>query len=496
MGFETIYTYRNAIKDKIMSEYKKCPHCGEEILAVAKKCKYCREWIVDDSTNPPKREEPIQSGINSEVIFFKTHVPDYIEKDFSMHTVNPQKWLLDEFRLENGILTISTLDGNMISGPVDEMKIRIQTDDYSGRVANVWYGKHKLKFKEMSGLLSDEEWSALFGTMSGFPNVGEAVVGKTVKVFGKIVTVLSMIIVVGVALWKFVPWEKIGSSKQDSFNVWKPWVLSRAKVEDYTPIDLVLNYTEDRVMDAKFVDYIDKYEFWWIENGDNPIEYEDSWVSSDFRMSEMEGERNDFNTYYYPVLARLTLINALLSDSDGEGNDDEEDMDDALTALYLKMMGKVGDALLLSSFFEAAEERMDLDNLRKLSREDLRKSMDQVLDEHGFSLYRIVLQTDDENDGKWWGADNVANLAMEYKNEFFENIMAILSDFSGLEQLIDEAVSVYSYEYNSELSSNKAKVYDVIYSIKDKMYVKCSVLESDGRSEIKINSKSASLLSL
>ena len=35
-----------------MSEYKKCPYCGEEILAVAKKCKYCREWLTDDSGKP------------------------------------------------------------------------------------------------------------------------------------------------------------------------------------------------------------------------------------------------------------------------------------------------------------------------------------------------------------------------------------------------------------------------------------------------------------
>ncbi len=42
-----------------MEETKKCPYCGEEILAVAKKCKHCKQWLTDDYIGKNTKENSI-----------------------------------------------------------------------------------------------------------------------------------------------------------------------------------------------------------------------------------------------------------------------------------------------------------------------------------------------------------------------------------------------------------------------------------------------------
>ena len=35
-----------------MAETKRCPYCGEEIMAAAKKCKHCGKWLNQPPTVP------------------------------------------------------------------------------------------------------------------------------------------------------------------------------------------------------------------------------------------------------------------------------------------------------------------------------------------------------------------------------------------------------------------------------------------------------------
>lgn len=72
-------------------ETKRCPYCGEEILAVAKKCKHCGEWL--------DKEETKACGICGEKIPANTTICPHCKEPQTVHeqsniTEDPQEGIL------------------------------------------------------------------------------------------------------------------------------------------------------------------------------------------------------------------------------------------------------------------------------------------------------------------------------------------------------------------------------------------------------------------
>lgn len=182
-----------------MSEYRKCPYCGEEILAEAKKCKYCREWLTEqpqrgaseaETAIPQKEEMFVEPAINVVVdagttqrnqnkvtdVCFKTQEPGSLEK------INPRKVLLDEFIIKDGILTVTTKKGTSLSAPINEVEVGYSETNV-GKAYTFRYNDKKLTFAEMPEMLSDEEWAAIEEIVESFPNYGLSSWGAIKKAF-------------------------------------------------------------------------------------------------------------------------------------------------------------------------------------------------------------------------------------------------------------------------------------------------------------------------
>lgn len=133
-------------------EMKQRPNCGESIPVEAKQSQFCKELLSESKT---------EVSTECTDINLVTHEPGMFDKIMQVYWANPKSWLLNEFRVSQGIIYISTMNGNSISAPVSECEFSYHKDNNERTEFYVQAGEEKLHFKEMPGMLEEAEWKII-----------------------------------------------------------------------------------------------------------------------------------------------------------------------------------------------------------------------------------------------------------------------------------------------------------------------------------------------
>lgn len=113
---------------------------------------------------------------------YKTRELNWWQKALQVYWVNPKSWLLDEFIIEDTTITVKVKSGKVLSAPVDQIEVKIQTDKNARREVYLKCNGEKLHFKEIAWMLTEDEWDEVFEifTVTAKSNLAKAAWALTI----------------------------------------------------------------------------------------------------------------------------------------------------------------------------------------------------------------------------------------------------------------------------------------------------------------------------
>jgi hypothetical protein len=105
----------------------------------------------------------MESNIEKNNVYLKTMELTFFKKLLQVYWIScPKSWRLDEFILEDGILTVKIKNGNTIQSHLSKIACKYSVDNYDRYefFLKDENGK-KLHFKEIPWMLSDGDWELI-----------------------------------------------------------------------------------------------------------------------------------------------------------------------------------------------------------------------------------------------------------------------------------------------------------------------------------------------
>lgn len=113
-----------------MEETKRCPYCGEEILAVAKKCKHCGEWLEAKEQEKEKKVCPVCGERIDADLNVCTYCKEPTHFGDSISDVDMSKPSENYYNPQNGTNTINTKNDFNTGGSSWKSKVLRTVGEY------------------------------------------------------------------------------------------------------------------------------------------------------------------------------------------------------------------------------------------------------------------------------------------------------------------------------------------------------------------------------
>lgn len=138
--------------------------------------------MENTDSNPDVRVEDFFKSLN---FVYETKELSFFQKLLQVYWANPKSWLLERLTVKDGSIEVVLKNGKIFKSPLSELKVRKQVDQYDRKEIYLSYQNEKIHFKQIPGMLTEEEWEQIFEVLDAVKDSDISTLGKITNVLRK-----------------------------------------------------------------------------------------------------------------------------------------------------------------------------------------------------------------------------------------------------------------------------------------------------------------------